>query len=421
MPVFCLILARETSKRTRNEVYSFSMSEINAKDTRLYFVDAIRAWAILMMLQGHFIDGLLDNVFRDDSNLFFSIWKYFRGITAPVFFTISGFIFTYLLIKAPKQGWDNPRVKKGIKRGFELLIIGYLLRINLFGLLKGEIYSSFYLVDVLHCIGVSILGIITIYVLTANLKKWLFPVVLVTTTIALFIFEPWYKPVNFQLLPQWIANYFTKANGSIFTIIPWFGYATFGSFFSVLFYRFKDSKQLYPAAMGICAIVGSLLIFYSSDAFLAFSSVAGIPLFEAIFYNNYLFIRLGDVLLVFALFMLFRTFLTKKTLLRLGQSTLSIYIIHFIILYGSFTGLGLYGFFHHAVSPLIVVPGVLLFMVVCSYVALRYEDHKVSIKLSVNTYFNVARKRLEYALLFGFSLLRNFSLKLAKLFGMIKN
>ncbi|MGB5369306.1 MAG: heparan-alpha-glucosaminide N-acetyltransferase domain-containing protein, partial [Flavobacteriaceae bacterium] len=56
---------------------------------RLYFIDAMRAWAILMMLQGHFIDGLLDNAFRDDQNMAFSIWKYFRGITAPVFFTVS--------------------------------------------------------------------------------------------------------------------------------------------------------------------------------------------------------------------------------------------------------------------------------------------------------------------------------------------
>jgi uncharacterized membrane protein len=397
------------------------MTTVNAKNTRLYFVDAIRAWAILMMLQGHFIDGLLDNAFRDDSNLFYGVWKYFRGITAPVFFTISGFIFTYLLIKAPEQGWDNPRVKKGIKRGFELLLIGYLLRINLFGLFKGEVYSTFYLVDVLHCIGLSILGIIAIYMLTANRKKWLLPFILVGTTIVLFIFEPWYKPINFQVLPQWLGNYFTKTNGSVFTIIPWFGYATFGSFASVLFYRFRDSKQLYPMAMAICSIVGLLLIFYSSDAFLAFSSVTGIPLFEAIFYNNYLFIRLGDVLIVFAIFMFFRSLLTNKTILRLGQSTLSIYIIHFIILYGSLTGLGLYGFFHHSVSPSIAVTGAIVFMVVCSYLALRYEDNKTSIKLTVNSYFKIVRIRLEDILLSGFGFIKSVSLKMAKLFGLIKN
>ena len=397
------------------------MTKVIQKNTRLYFVDAIRAWAILMMLQGHFLDGLLDNAFRDDSNILFTVWKYFRGITAPVFFTVSGFIFTYLLIKAPGKGWDNPRVKKGIRRGFELLIIGYLLRLNLFGLFKAEVYNSFYLVDVLHCIGLSILGIIGMYILSGNRKKWLLPALLVGTTITLFVFEPWYKSANFHLLPQWIANYFTKANGSVFTILPWFGYATFGSFAAVLFHRYKKSSYLYPVAIGLCVSIGVLLIFYSSDAFLALAHYADLKLFEAIFFNNYLFIRLGDVLLVFALFMLARKFLTNKTVLRLGQSTLSIYVIHFIILYGSFTGLGLYGFFHHSVSPIILVPGAILFVVACSYLALRYEDNKADIKLSINSYFNVIRKRIEYALLYGFSILRNFSLKLAKLFGLIKN
>ena len=41
---------------------------------RLYFIDAIRAFAILMMLQGHFIDTLLAIEYRDANNLAFSTW-----------------------------------------------------------------------------------------------------------------------------------------------------------------------------------------------------------------------------------------------------------------------------------------------------------------------------------------------------------
>ena len=32
---------------------------------RLYFLDALRAFAILMMLQGHFISGILDPNFKN--------------------------------------------------------------------------------------------------------------------------------------------------------------------------------------------------------------------------------------------------------------------------------------------------------------------------------------------------------------------
>lgn len=344
----------------------------------------MRAWAILMMLQGHFVDGLLDNAFRDPTNVGYNLWKYFRGITAPVFFTVSGFIFTYLLIRSPEKGFENPRVKKGIKRGLELLLIGYLLRSNLMGLIKGEVYDSFFLVDVLHCIGLSILGIIALYLLTNTKKKLLFPAVLLGITFLLFLFEPRYQFWTYNFLPDAIANYLTKTNGSVFTIIPWFGYASFGAFSAVLFRKYHDFSHLYTIAIAISAIIGLSLIFFSSDLFLGLSHLTRIQLFADIFFNNYLFIRLGDVLLVFALFMLFRQYMTNRTLLKVGQSTLSIYIIHFIILYGSLTGLGLYQFLNNSLSPIMVIAGAIGFIVVCSYLALQYESYKEAIKTTLN-------------------------------------
>ncbi|WP_190808891.1 acyltransferase family protein [Flagellimonas sp. S3867] len=353
---------------------------MSSKTTRLFFIDAMRAWAILMMLQGHFIDGLLDPVFRDTDNLMFNIWLYFRGITAPVFFTVSGFIFTYLLIRVPKKGLENPRVKKGIRRGLQLLLIGYLLRMNIFGLFSGELYDSFYLVDVLHCIGLSILVLIGVYLFAAEKKKYLFPSLLVGITILLFLFEPIYKQWSFSFLPNALANYFTKANGSVFTIIPWLGYATIGGFISIMFTRFKDFKYLYPVAISIATVVGFTLVYFSSLGFISLYDFSGIELFRLIESNNYLFIRLGDVFVAFAIFMLFRKLMTNKTVLNIGASTLSIYIIHFIILYGSFTGLGLYRFLHHSLNPSTVILGALMFMTACTFLALRYNKHETEIK-----------------------------------------
>jgi len=378
----------------------------------------MRAWAILMMLQGHFVDGLLDNAFRDNADSTYSLWKYFRGMTAPVFFTVSGFIFTYLLIRVPEKGLENPRVKKGIKRGLELLVIGYLLRVNLMGLLNGQIYDSFYLVDVLHCIGLSILGIISIYLLTHSKRKFLFPTILIAVTMLLFLFEPQYQKWTYGFLPDAIANYFTRTNGSVFTIFPWFGYATFGAFISVLFTRYKNFKHLYPTAISISALVGLLLIFYSSDLFLWISRMTGLQMFADIYFNNYLFIRLGDVFIAFAVFMLVRQWLTNNTLLKIGQSTLSIYIIHFIILYGSFTGLGLYQYLHHSLSPTWVISSAIVFMIVCSFTALLYEKHKVQVKARLAVVFKYLLVNGEVFLKFLFGKAR---VLLIKLFGLVKN
>ncbi len=391
------------------------------KTARLYFIDAMRAWAILMMLQGHFIDGLLDTVFRDNTDLTYNIWKYFRGITAPVFFTVSGFIFTYLLIRVPQKGMQNPRIQKGLKRGLQLIFIGYLLRTNLFGILDGHIYDAFYLVDVLHCIGLSLLGIIGIYLISQKGNKSLLPLLLIGVTAVLFLFEPIYKEWSFGLLPQALANYFTKANGSVFTIIPWFGYTTFGAFMSVLFTRYKSYRYLYEYAITSCLLVGLGLIFFSSDFLSGLSELTGVSVFKQIAMNNYLFIRLGDVFLVFAVFMLFRSLMTNSTVLKIGQSTLSIYIIHFIILYGSFTGLGLYRFFHHELSPVIALTGAILFMVICAFTALQYEKHKATIKMNVRSSIRFVFLKFEPWYTYVQKLIKVNLYKLLKSFGLIKN
>ena len=384
---------------------------------RLYFIDAMRAWAILMMLQGHFIDGLLDPVFRDPENPVFATWKYFRGITAPVFFTVSGFIFTYLLMRVPRQGIDNPRIRKGLKRGLQLIFIGYLLRTNLFGLLKGELYASFFLVDVLHCIGMALLVIIGLYLVSVKLNKKLLPYLLLGISIGLFLFEPVYKTASFGWLPDALANYFTKANGSVFTIIPWVGYTTFGGFLSLWFRRFANVRGLYIWSIAISLLTGIGLIWYSSPFFYWLYESSGIELFRMVVSNNYLFIRLGDVMLVFALFMILRSLMKQKLFLRIGQNTLSIYVIHFIILYGSFTGLGLYRFWHHELSPLAAISGAIAFMVCCSFLALLYERHEIWIREKLQLLLQLGSRALGKSAVLLTRAFKGVILQLSRLFS----
>lgn len=361
---------------------------------RLFFIDAMRAWAILMMLQGHFIDGLLDPIFRNLDNTIYSVWLYFRGITAPVFFTVSGFIFTYLLLRSPHQGSDNPRIKKGIRRGLQLLLIGYTLRLNVWGLFYGEIYGGFYLVDVLHCIGLSLLVIIGFYQLTLTKRPFWFPLLLIGSTLLLFLFEPIYKQWSFAFLPTGIANYFTKANGSVFTIIPWLGYTTLGAGLSIIFKRFGNFRYLYPTFILFALALGLFLVYLSSPLFVALYKITEWELFALIKLNNYLFIRLGDVFIVFAVFMSIRKYLINNLLLKIGSCTLATYVIHFIILYGSFTGLGLYKFFHHELTPWVAVVGAICFMIICTFLALAYHKREATIKKRVSIYTEQGKTHL---------------------------
>lgn len=371
---------------------------------RLYFIDVMRAFAICMMLQGHFIDGLLGNVYRDVNNPIFATWFFFRSLTAPVFFTVSGFIFMYLLAKekAPdKVGWNHIRVKKGIRRGLVLILTAYLLRLSFWGLLFGEIYDNAYMVDVLHCIGLSLLFLIAIYLFSYRKKPFVMPLVLISFTLVLFTFAPVYKNLHFEYLPTVLANYFTQHNGSVFTIFPWFGYASFGAFIGTLFNIFKDNKHVYTYAILFSAVFGLLFSFGSQPFFMLVYEKTGLHLFwlltEYTIYN-----RLGNVLLVFTFFMLLRNVIMAKTIREIGQNTLSIYIIHYVILYGSFTGIGLYGYLHHSLHPYIAIPGALLFVLLNVWLSFRYNQHKEAVSEKVNAVLVEAKQFLA----FGWQLIR---------------
>ena len=53
--------------------------------TRLYFIDIARSIAILLMLEGHFVDNALMDVYRDTNNDIYNAWLFVRGFTSPIF------------------------------------------------------------------------------------------------------------------------------------------------------------------------------------------------------------------------------------------------------------------------------------------------------------------------------------------------
>jgi len=319
-----------------------------------------------MMLQGHFIDTLLDVSYRDESNLIFKCWKYFRGITAPTFFTISGLIFSYLLIKAKHSGNTKKRMRKGLVRGLMLIGIGYALRIPIFEWLIGRFNSYFLIIDVLQCIGLSLIVIVIIYRLTCK-KTLVFSILMLLLGFLIFITEPLYRFLDLSNIHVLFSNYLTKANGSVFTFLPWFGYMAFGAFIATLFYRYLKRPRFKVYIVSGFFIVGLALVYKSAWLFNKLYYILDFKLLEDVAYYNYLFPRLGNVLMLFALFYLAESYIKQPLILKIGQKTLSIYVIHFIIIYGSFTGLGLHQLIGKTLVPWQAIIGaILLLTLVCT-------------------------------------------------------
>ncbi|MHB8339444.1 MAG: heparan-alpha-glucosaminide N-acetyltransferase domain-containing protein, partial [Ignavibacteriaceae bacterium] len=134
----------------------------NPKKNRIIFIDLMRAFAVFQMVQGHTVDALLSNNYRNMDSPVFVFWFFMRGMTAPIFMFTAGTVFMYLFRLAGEPFHSNPRVKKGIKRFFLLLFLGYLLRyptptiIN-FSNVTREQWNVFFAVDVLHLIAFGLL------------------------------------------------------------------------------------------------------------------------------------------------------------------------------------------------------------------------------------------------------------------------
>ena len=197
--------------------------------------------------------------------------------------------------------------------------MGISLALKLAHAFQGKINNSFIYPDVLQIIGLSLSFIILIYILFGFLKRWT-GLVFLGIGLLIFISQPLYVDLTFPELPNFLAAYLTKANKGVFYLFPWLGYVCIGTFIAYLFN--PKTEQLWAWGLGFLAL-GYWLINRSSAFLIDIEFFTGIELFRKVAYNNFLFIRLGDVfLLFFGLFILFNDYLKKGLWTRIGSKTL---------------------------------------------------------------------------------------------------
>ena len=326
---------------------------------RVHFIDAMRAFAILMMLQGHFI-GLSLEAFDTlaylkrstgtSGSFFFDHWYFMKGLTAPLFFFVTGLVFVFLLLQNHDPEKRNPRVKKGMVRGFELIFWGYLLQLNL-RYFTSTFYSDtpiIYAFHVLQCIGVSILILIGLYLLYRSIKNIpLFLYYLLGGILLFGVYNTLKTQPSFPAnSPQFLQNIF-KGPHAIFPLVPWAGFVLFGGVFGVVMHTLKNKFTSIALSIVMLSIAfGLKYISYEHGAV-------------------WLYNRLGEVLIVTVVFIQLENWFSKrgKLFLSVGQKTLFIYLWHTIVLYGGIIGVGLNNFIKRQLTAPEAIFGALLFLI----------------------------------------------------------
>lgn len=357
---------------------------LNSKKNRIIFIDLLRAFAVLQMVQGHTVDVLLANDYRDLDSIFFSTWFFMRGMTAPIFLFTSGTVFTYLLRLAKEPFFQNPRVKKGLIRFLLLVGLGYIIRyptpsiVDFSGVTQAQ-WSIFFAVDVLQLIGFGILFILIFAFISEKLGH---KDNLVFAFGVIFFF--FLSPIVAQLpwssfLPLPLAAYFYQNEGSLFPLFPWAGYllcgAMLGSYLAKNPAVFKTNKFSLNLA-----IFGATLIFIFS----VLKSIENNAEIESVRYWSeslgLLSLRVGFVLLLNSLvsFISLKMNSIPKLFVLIGRNTLLIYIVHLVILYGSAWSPGLIILFNKNLGVWLTIGTAFLMIAVMTFMVILI--HRLKIK-----------------------------------------
>jgi hypothetical protein len=329
-----------------------------------------------MMLQGHFISLTLESypifmaevrLHGSSGSIWFSIWGFFRGLTAPLFFSISGAVFTYLLHKEWQKGtapfFRLVRVKKGLQRALSLITIGYLLQMNLKFLnyyISGHFNPHFLGFHILQCIGVGLLMLLLFSSLIYKIKSYswllyLFMALIIFGLTPLIRIQEGYLPSGAHPLFQNMI----KGPETGFSIFPWIGFlffgAGFGHYLSSHGTGFKNQNVYrYLIGAGIAYyLFGWIMTFIYNGDFTHFH-YKYLWAFDRAFFVTLL-------LILFTYISGFERF-RPRIFMAVGQETFAIYVIHAIILYGAITGYSLRSFLENKLSTLEAIIGALLFL-----------------------------------------------------------
>ncbi|NUN68963.1 MAG: DUF1624 domain-containing protein [Bacteroidetes bacterium] len=199
--------------------------------SRFVYIDLLRGWAVLVMIEVHVFNAFLIPAFREEQ--WFKVLNFINGLVAPSFLFVAGYSFVLIA----QRKWNDylslsPVFWKQTGRILQVLAVGYALHLPFFSLNKlmsisWQEWGVFWKIDVLHAIAVSLMTMLLLVLLMRTQRRFFSAAVLLALTV--IVGSPWMYDRNIDhLLPEPLANYLTAAHRSQFPLFPWMGFVLSG-------------------------------------------------------------------------------------------------------------------------------------------------------------------------------------------------
>jgi len=212
---------------------------------RIRAFDWLRGIAVLVMIQTHSL-GLLRPELR--SGPLWTRLQWVDGLVAPAFIFSAGFSLALVQVRGAAAGMRAMRVRKTLRRLGEVLFVATLLNWMWFPIFREPRWI--FRIDILHCIGLSLLFALPVFALLSprpRLLSW------VSLALAAVVFgvSPFAEHVRGPLAA--LANGSTE---STFPLLPWAGYVYLGASAGAV--AAYDVRKL-PYWIGGLLVAGALL------------------------------------------------------------------------------------------------------------------------------------------------------------------
>lgn len=303
------------------------------------YIDLLRGWAVLVMIEVHVVNTFLLPELRSQS--WFTVLNFINGLVAPTFLFITGYAF----VLVAQRKWNdylavNRVFFKQVGRILQIWAVGYALHLPVFSFTRlmqesPQLWMSFWKVDVLHCIAASLLLMLLLAVVLRRQTVFMWAVSAIGLLVIFSTPFTWTMNID-AYVPIQIANYFNAAHGSLFPLLPWLGFVFFGGMVSYAVVHLKSKMTSEKIFLGILAVGIGLIVVNVALSLMPFELYPphhfgrSSPLF--------VFIRLGIVLVMLSTLYFWEqaAHSTQSIVSVTGAESLVAYSFHLLVIYGLF-------------------------------------------------------------------------------------
>jgi len=299
--------------------------------SRLQFLDWLRGFAAVIMLQGHTYHSLLRDDLRKSSAFILS--DFLGGLPSAVFLFLSGVTLAFLMDSHERRNSPaRANVFAALRRTGYILGLAFVVRFQLwlFGW-PGAAWSDLLRVDVLNCMGLA-LGVLSVMAVFRTAERVRLCAIL---GVAIAGASPLVSQLDWSRMPLLIRSYIVPDYVS-FGFFPWAAFVAFGMSLGSLI-RVITQEEL-ERAMQWAALAGCALIVGSQQ-------LANLPSLygKSEFWLNsplMILIKIGVILLLLAFAFLWTKHTGNKWswVCQLGTNSLLVYWVHIELLYGRWLG-----------------------------------------------------------------------------------